>query len=133
MTATATTSGPGETTTETSPSAAGAATTPAPGRTGAAGDRQARSALSAALLGFFVVTLDAVVVNVTLPSIRSDLGGGVAGLQWVVDGYTLMFAALLLTAGSLSDGSGPGGRSGPAWSSSCSRPSRAAWPRRSAS
>ena len=103
MTATATTSGPGETTTETSPSSAGAATTPAPGRTRAAGDRQARSALSAALLGFFVVTLDAVVVNVTLPSIRSDLGGGVAGLQWVVDGYTLMFAALLLTAGSLSD------------------------------
>jgi len=43
------------------------------------------------------------VVNVTLPSIRSDLGGGVAGLQWVVDSYTLMFAALLLTAGSLSD------------------------------
>ncbi len=55
------------------------------------------------MLGFFVVTLDAVVVNVTLPSIRADLGGGVAGLQWVVDGYTLMFAALLLTAGSVSD------------------------------
>ncbi|WP_433602380.1 MFS transporter [Nocardia sp. CA-135953] len=67
------------------------------------GDRHARSALAAAVLGFFVVTLDAVVVNVTLPSIRTDLGGGVAGLQWVVDGYTLMFAALLLTAGSVSD------------------------------
>ncbi|MQY22723.1 MFS transporter [Nocardia macrotermitis] len=65
--------------------------------------RHARSALAAAVLGFFVVTLDAVVVNVTLPSIRADLGGGVAGLQWVVDGYTLMFAALLLTAGSVSD------------------------------
>lgn len=50
-----------------------------------------------------MVTLDAVVVNVTLTSIRADLGGGVAGLQWVVDGYTLMFAALLLSAGSLSD------------------------------
>ena len=55
------------------------------------------------MLGFFVVTLDAVVVNVTLPTIRGDLGGGVAGLQWVADGYTLMFAALLLSAGSLSD------------------------------
>ncbi len=66
-------------------------------------DRQAGAALAAAVLGFFVVTLDAVVVNVTLPTIRTDLGGGVAGLQWVVDGYTLMFAALLLTAGSLSD------------------------------
>jgi MFS transporter, DHA2 family, methylenomycin A resistance protein len=51
----------------------------------------------------FVVTLDAVVVNVTLPSIRADLGGGMTGLQWVVDGYTLSFAALLLSAGSLSD------------------------------
>jgi len=60
-------------------------------------------ALAAAVLGFFVVTLDAVVVNVALPSIRSDLGGGISGLQWVVDGYTLMFAALLLSAGALSD------------------------------
>jgi EmrB/QacA subfamily drug resistance transporter len=59
--------------------------------------------LAAAVLGFFMITLDAVVVNVALPSIRADLGGGVTGLQWVVDGYTLMFAALLLSAGSLSD------------------------------
>jgi DHA2 family methylenomycin A resistance protein-like MFS transporter len=60
-------------------------------------------ALSAAILGFFVVTLDAVVVNVALPSIRDALGGGIAGLQWVVDGYTLLFAALLLSSGSLAD------------------------------
>jgi MFS transporter, DHA2 family, methylenomycin A resistance protein len=60
-------------------------------------------ALAAAVLGFFVVTLDAVVVNVALPSIRSGLGGGITGLQWVVDGYTLMFAALLLSSGSLAD------------------------------
>jgi EmrB/QacA subfamily drug resistance transporter len=59
--------------------------------------------LAIALLGFFAITLDAVVVNVALPSIRGDLGGGMTGLQWVVDGYTLMFAALLLSAGSLSD------------------------------
>jgi MFS transporter, DHA2 family, methylenomycin A resistance protein len=59
--------------------------------------------LAAAVLGFFVVTLDAVVVNVALPSIRRELGGGITGLQWVVDGYTLMFAALLLSAGSLTD------------------------------
>jgi EmrB/QacA subfamily drug resistance transporter len=55
------------------------------------------------VLGFFVVTLDAVVVNVALPSMRRDLGGGITGLQWVVDGYTLLFAALLLSAGALSD------------------------------
>jgi MFS family permease len=60
-------------------------------------------ALAAALLGFFVITHDAEVVNVALPAMRSELGGGMAGLQWVVDGYTLMFAALLLSAGSLSD------------------------------
>jgi MFS family permease len=59
--------------------------------------------LAAAVLGFFVITLDAVVVNVALPSIRRDLGGGITGLQWVVDGYTLMFAALLLSAGALTD------------------------------
>lgn len=79
--------------------------TPARGGAGAGtqANRHASSALIAALLGFFTVTLDAVVVNVTLPTIRDDLGGGVAGLQWVLDGYTLMFAALLLSAGSLSD------------------------------
>ncbi|WP_406324044.1 hypothetical protein [Streptomyces sp. NBC_01637] len=48
-------------------------------------------ALGAALLGFFVITLDALVVNVALPSIRNSLGGGITGLQWVIDGYTLMF------------------------------------------
>jgi MFS transporter, DHA2 family, methylenomycin A resistance protein len=59
--------------------------------------------LAAALLGFFVVTLDAVIVNVALPDIGRELAGGMSGLQWVADGYTLMFAALLLSAGSLSD------------------------------
>ena len=62
-----------------------------------------RAALAASVIGFFVVTLDATVVNVALPSIRADLSGGLTGLQWVVDGYTLMFAALLLTAGALAD------------------------------
>jgi MFS transporter, DHA2 family, methylenomycin A resistance protein len=78
-----------------------------------AGRRQSRAqvpgragsgfALAAAVVGFFMITVDAVVVNVALPSIGSELGGGITGLQWVVDGYTLMFAALLLSAGSLSD------------------------------
>ena len=61
------------------------------------------STLLAALLGFFVVTLDAVIVNVALPDIGADLGGGISGVQWVVDGYTLLFAAFLLSAGSLTD------------------------------
>jgi MFS family permease len=50
-----------------------------------------------------MVTLDAVIVNVALPSMRHDLGGGTTGLQWVVDGYTLLFAALLLSSGAVSD------------------------------
>ncbi|MGW5782103.1 MFS transporter [Streptomyces sp. NPDC003863] len=62
-----------------------------------------RAALAAVLLGFFTITLDALIVNVALPSIRDGLGGGMSGLQWVVDGYTLAFAAFLLSAGSISD------------------------------
>lgn len=65
--------------------------------------RSAAAALIAALLGFFVITLNAVIVNVALPAIQRDLGGGMTGLQWIVDGYTLMFAALLLSCGALSD------------------------------
>jgi MFS transporter, DHA2 family, methylenomycin A resistance protein len=52
----------------------------------------------AALLGFFIITLDALVISVALPAIRDTLGGGIAGPQWVMDGYTLPFAALLLLA-----------------------------------
>ncbi|WP_436851144.1 MFS transporter [Streptomyces asoensis] len=66
-------------------------------------NRHATATLAAAVLGFFVITLDATIVNVALPSIRDALGGGITGLEWVVDAYTLMFAALLLSAGALSD------------------------------
>nr|WP_269328919.1 MFS transporter [Kineosporia babensis] len=55
------------------------------------------------MLGFFVVSLDAQIVNLALPEIGRDLGGGLSGLQWVVTGYTLAFSALLLFAGTLSD------------------------------
>lgn len=59
--------------------------------------------LTAAMLGFALITLDASVVNVALPAIGDSLGGGMAGLQWVVDAYTLAFAALMLSTGALSD------------------------------
>ncbi|MER5754704.1 MFS transporter [Streptomyces sp. NPDC002088] len=62
--------------------------------------------LTAALLGFALITLDASVVNVALPSIGSALGGGLSGLQWVVDAYTLAFAALMLSTGAFSDRAG---------------------------
>ena len=54
-------------------------------------------------MGFFVITLDAVVVNVALREISLDLGVTMTGLQWIVDGYTLLFASLLLSAGAFSD------------------------------
>ncbi|GAA3515232.1 MFS transporter [Actinocatenispora rupis] len=59
--------------------------------------------LGAALLGFFLISLDALIVTVALPDIGRSVGGGMAGLQWVVDGYALVFAALMLSAGALSD------------------------------
>ncbi len=64
---------------------------------------QRRAALVVAMLGFFVVALDAQIVNVALPTIRDRLGGGLSGLQWIVTGYTLMFSTLQLFSGTLSD------------------------------
>jgi DHA2 family methylenomycin A resistance protein-like MFS transporter len=60
-------------------------------------------ALVAICLGYFMVILDTTVVNAALPALRRDLGTGVSGLQWVVDGYTLLFASLLLSGGTLGD------------------------------
>jgi EmrB/QacA subfamily drug resistance transporter len=54
-------------------------------------------------LGLFMVLLDASIVNVALPTIQVDLHANLSGLQWVVDAYTLPFAALMLTAGTLGD------------------------------
>jgi DHA2 family methylenomycin A resistance protein-like MFS transporter len=62
-----------------------------------------RLALPAICLGYFMVILDATAVNLSLPALGRELGGDVGTLQWVVDGYTLTFAALLLSAGSLGD------------------------------
>ena len=59
--------------------------------------------LVAVSLGYFLVILDATGVNLALPALRQDLGGGITGLQWVVDGYTLAFAALLLSSGVAGD------------------------------
>jgi DHA2 family methylenomycin A resistance protein-like MFS transporter len=59
--------------------------------------------LTALCLGFFMITMDATVVTTALPSIGGDLSASASGLQWVLDGYTLIFACLLLSAGSLGD------------------------------
>src|SRR5689334_13167056 len=65
--------------------------------------RQKKLALAAAIMGSFVAVLDASVVNVALPSIRADLGGGLAGQQWVSNAYLLTLGSLILVAGSLGD------------------------------
>ena len=57
----------------------------------------------AASFGFVVVQLDVTIVNLALPRLGKAFGAGVEALQWVMDGYTLAFAVLLLTAGALGD------------------------------
>src|ERR1043165_5088940 len=52
-------------------------------------------------MGTFVAGLDSTVVNVALPAIREDLGGGLAGQQWVSNAYLLTLGSLILAAGSL--------------------------------
>src|SRR6476646_9953644 len=59
--------------------------------------------LIAAYLGLFVGLIDANAINLALPAIRDNLGGGISGAQWTLDAYNVTFAAVLLTAGSLGD------------------------------
>ncbi|MCG7216012.1 MFS transporter [Paenibacillus mucilaginosus] len=54
-------------------------------------------------LGYFMVLLDMTVVSVALPAIQADLGGGISGLQWVVNAYTIVFAGFLLSMGAFAD------------------------------
>jgi MFS family permease len=59
--------------------------------------------LLAVCLATFMLLLDITIVNVALPDIADDLDTSFSDLQWVIDAYALMLAALLLTAGSLAD------------------------------
>src|SRR3981081_4807928 len=59
--------------------------------------------LLATVLGSGLASLDATVVNVALPAIGKDLGAAVSGLQWVLTGYLITLAALILLGGSLGD------------------------------
>lgn len=65
-----------------------------------------RRVLIVAIIVAFVAFLDGAVINVALPAIREDLGGGLVVQQWVVDGYLITLGAFILTAGSLSDSFG---------------------------
>lgn len=59
--------------------------------------------LIATIIGSGVVFLDGSIVNLALPAIGRDLGGGLAAKQWIVDGYLLSLSALILIGGSLGD------------------------------
>lgn len=67
------------------------------------GTPQARWVIATTALGSGMAFLDGTVVNVALPSMGKDLEAEVSGLQWIVNGYMLMLAALILLSGSLGD------------------------------
>jgi EmrB/QacA subfamily drug resistance transporter len=62
--------------------------------------------LAAVSFGLFMIMLDNTVVNVALPSIQRDLGVGLSELEWIVSGYALTFAALMLIGGKFADAYG---------------------------
>src|SRR5688572_30643035 len=59
--------------------------------------------LAVLCLSLLVIGLDNTILNVALPSLSSDLNASSSELQWIVDSYMLVFAGVLLTAGSLGD------------------------------
>src|SRR4051812_40573128 len=65
--------------------------------------RRRRLILVVMCAGLFLVQLDVSIVNVALPSIRAELQPSAAGLQWVVDGYAIALASLMLAGGTMGD------------------------------
>jgi EmrB/QacA subfamily drug resistance transporter len=65
--------------------------------------RSQRLTLAAAILGSGVASIDATIVNVALPAIERDLGGGLSAQQWVSNAYLLALGSLILIGGSLGD------------------------------
>src|SRR6187431_2601352 len=59
--------------------------------------------LLAVCTGYFMVILDVTIVNVAAPAIGRDLSASLTDVQWIVDGYTVAFAGLLLLGGALGD------------------------------
>ncbi|MGW6907863.1 MFS transporter [Streptomyces sp. NPDC054940] len=59
--------------------------------------------LLAVCAGYFMVILDVTVINVAVPVIGRELSASLTGVQWITDGYTLVFAGFLLTGGALGD------------------------------
>jgi EmrB/QacA subfamily drug resistance transporter len=66
-------------------------------------DRRGWITLIVVCMALLVITIDNTILNVALPTIVRDLGASGSDLQWVIDGYLLVFAGLLLTAGAIGD------------------------------
>ena len=81
-----------------------------------------RWTLAATVVGSSMAFLDGTVVNVALASLQADLNATAAGVQWVVNAYALLLAALTLSGGALGDAYGRNGSTVLAWRSS-------RWPR----
>jgi EmrB/QacA subfamily drug resistance transporter len=77
--------------------------TTSPGAAVALSPRRRTAVLVTLCLAAFTINLDTTIVNVTLPTLVRDLDASTRQLQWIVDSYNLVFAALVLAAGSLSD------------------------------
>src|SRR3954453_21319822 len=71
------------------------------------------AALPVVLAGTFMVVLDFFIVNVAMPAMQADLHASTGAIEWVVAGYGLTFATLLITAGRLGDQGRPAARRGP--------------------
>lgn len=65
--------------------------------------RQSLAPLLAVCAGYFMVILDVTIINVAVPVVGRELSASLTGIQWITDGYTLVFAGFLLTGGALGD------------------------------
>ncbi|WP_209441195.1 MFS transporter [Streptomyces aureus] len=74
-----------------------------PGRAGRQPKEQSLAPLLAVCAGYFMVILDVTVVSVAAPVIGREMSASVTGIQWITDGYTLVFAGFLLLGGAMGD------------------------------
>ncbi|WP_443065611.1 MFS transporter [Streptomyces sp. NBC_00557] len=65
--------------------------------------RRSTAPLLAVCAGYFMVILDVTIINVAVPVVGRDLSASLTGIQWITDGYTLVFAGFLMTGGALGD------------------------------
>ncbi|MFE2103301.1 MFS transporter [Streptomyces sp. NPDC059468] len=81
----------------------GGGASPSPGHPGRRYGARSLVPLLAVCAGYFMVILDVTVISVAVPVIGRELSASVTGLQWITDGYTLVFAGFLLMGGALGD------------------------------